>query len=127
MLNVLPDPIESVLETSEFVEQCLVVGSGEKLVSAIVVPNFEAIQDWAHKNDKSIPSSKSEMCDNKIVRNRIQRELNWVNLNFEDHEQIKEFYLIADEFTEENGLLTPSTKKKRPQIIEKYGHLWQTT
>lgn len=124
--NVAPAPIESSFATSEFVEQCMVVGDGEKLVSALIVPKFDEVEEWAAENNIELPDSRGAVCEHSEVRKRIQREINWVNLNFENHETIKEFYLIPDAFTEENGLLTPSQKKKRPDIVREYGHLWQS-
>lgn len=123
--NVAPAPIEDSFSTSEFVEQCMVVGDSEKMVSALIVPRFEGIVAWAEEAGVDIPSDPVEMCESDAVRNQIQKEVNWVNIGFEPHETIKEFYLISEGFTEENGLLTPSQKKKRQQIVAEYGHLWK--
>lgn len=124
--NVAPAPIEDAFATSDVVDQCMVVGEREKMVSALIVPDFEGIMNWADSEGKVIPETPTEMCNDAVVRRRIQQAVNWVNLNFEEHETIKEFYLLSEPFTEENGFLTPSQKKKRPEIKREYDDLWQT-
>jgi long-chain acyl-CoA synthetase len=118
--NVAPAPIEDGFSASEVVEQCMVVGDGRKFVSAIVVPNFEGVRTWAERHDLDLPDDPAEMVEDGSVRERIQRAVDEVNEDFEDHERIKKFTLVTEEFTEENDLLTPTRKKKRRNILDKY-------
>lgn len=118
--NVAPGPIEDGFASSSVVEQCLVVGDGQKFVSAIIVPSFDGIRDWAANEDVDISSKPEKMCRDRRIRNRISTEVERVNANFEPHERIKQFRLATDEFTEENGLLTPTMKKRRRNILERY-------
>jgi long-chain acyl-CoA synthetase len=118
--NVAPGPIEDAFASSDVVEQCMVLGDGRKFVSALVVPNFEGVRDWASKRGIELPDSPKEICRDDRVRARVQDEIDEVNEDFESYEQIKQFRLVPEEFTEANDLMTPTMKKKRRHILERY-------
>jgi long-chain acyl-CoA synthetase len=118
--NVAPTAIEDSFSASELVEQCMVIGEDRKFIGALIVPNFEAVRSWAEANDVDLPDAPESICENEQVRDRIADEVEEVNRNFEKHETIKKFRLVPDEFTEENDLLTPTLKKKRRNILERY-------
>jgi long-chain acyl-CoA synthetase len=118
--NVPPQPIEDGFSTSRLVEQCMVVGDSEKFIGALIVPNFEGVRKRAEKEDIELPDSDGAVVDDERVHAWIQEEVDEVNENFESYETIKRFRLVADEWTEENGLLTPSLKKKRRKISDKH-------
>jgi len=121
--NVAPTPIEDSFAASDVIEQVMVTGDGEKFVGALVVPNFEALRAAAESEGVDVPDDPAAMCDHEAVREVIEREIEAVNERFEPHERIKRFRLVPEEFTEENDLLTPSMKKKRGPIRERYEHL----
>ncbi|WP_343772816.1 long-chain fatty acid--CoA ligase [Natronoarchaeum mannanilyticum] len=118
--NVAPAPIEDAFASSEVVEQCMVVGDGRKFVSAIVVPNLDGLRKWADREGIDLPDDEDELADDERVRERIQREVDEVNENFESYETIKKFRLVGQEFTENNDLMTPTMKKKRRNIIDRF-------
>ncbi|MFB6155292.1 MAG: long-chain fatty acid--CoA ligase [Haloferacaceae archaeon] len=118
--NVAPGPIEDAFAPSPLVEQAMVLGDGRKFVSALVVPNFEGVRDWAYREDIDLPADSREVCRDERVRERIQEEVDHANEGFESYEQIKQFRLVPEEFTEENDLLTPTMKKKRRNILERH-------
>ncbi|WP_280536037.1 long-chain fatty acid--CoA ligase [Halopenitus sp. POP-27] len=120
--TVMPAPIEDRLSDAAVVEQCLVVGDDRKFVSALIVPNVEALRDWAAEQGIDRPADRrglSRSQDDR-VRERIQRDVDRVNAALEDHERIKRFRLVPEPFTEENGLLTPTMKKKRRDILDRF-------
>jgi len=119
--NVAPGPIEDRFAANEFVEQCVVLGDGRKFVSALIVPNFEKLAAWADTRGIDIPEDPTGICRDDRVRERIQVEVDRVNEEFESYEQIKRFRLVKEEFTEENDLLTPTMKKKRRNILDRFG------
>ena len=118
--NVAPGPIEDRFAANEFVEQCLVLGDSRKFVSAILVPNFERVEAWAADRGIDLPDDRAAICRDERVRERIGEEVDRVNAEFEEFERIKQFRLVAEEFTEENDLLTPTMKKKRRNILDRF-------
>ncbi|GAB3681772.1 long-chain fatty acid--CoA ligase [Salinarchaeum chitinilyticum] len=121
--NVAPAPIEDAFVDSDVVEQVIVVGDDRKYVGAIVVPNVEGLRRWADRNDVDLPNDPAAICDLSVVRDRIETEIDRINERFEPHEQIGDFRLVPAEFTEENGLLTPTLKKRRSEIVDRYDDL----
>jgi len=118
--NVAPGPIEDRFAANEFVEQCVVLGDGRKFVSALIVPNFEKVAAWADDEGIDLPEERAEVCRDDRVRERIQEEVDRVNEEFESYEKIKQFRLVEEEFTEDNDLLTPTMKKKRRNILDRF-------
>ncbi|WP_230198600.1 AMP-dependent synthetase/ligase, partial [Halopiger goleimassiliensis] len=118
--NVAPGPIEDAFAASEVIEQAMVVGDGEKFVGALLVPNTEHVREWADESGIDLPEDLQEMVDDERVREYVQQEVDRINRNFEKHETIKQFELVPQEFTEENDMLTPSMKKKRRVILDRF-------
>jgi long-chain acyl-CoA synthetase len=118
--NVAPAPVEDAFASSEVVEQCMVMGDGEKFVSALVVPNVETVRQWAEAEGIDLPEDRAALCRDDRVREFVQDEVDRVNERFGSHERIKQFRLVTEEFTEENGLVTPTMKKKRRNILDRF-------
>jgi len=118
--NVAPGPIEDAFAAEELVNQCMVVGDGRKFVAAVVVPNFDALARWADAEGVDLPDDPAAVAADERVRGRLQAVVDRVNERFETHEQIKRFVLAPEEFTEANDLLTPTMKKKRRNILDRY-------
>jgi len=116
--NVSPERIETEFATSELIEQIMVVGDDRKFVGALVVPNFEAVREWADQREVDLPDGEAAICEEERVREWINEEIQLVNRNFSEDERIKQFELVATEWTPETGLLTPSLKKKRNEILD---------
>ncbi|MFC6952118.1 long-chain fatty acid--CoA ligase [Halorubellus litoreus] len=118
--NVAPAPIEDAFASSQVVEQCMVVGDGEKFVGALMVPNFEYLREQAVDDDVALPEADAAAAEHEYVHDRISEEVDRVNPDFESYEQIKKFRVVDEEFTEDNDMLTPTMKKKRRNILERY-------
>mgnify|MGYP006280070381 CR=1 FL=1 len=118
--NVAPGPIEDRFAANEFVEQCVVLGDGRKFVSALIVPNFEKVAAWADAEGIDLSDEPADICRDDRVRERIQEEVDRVNEEFESYETIKQFRLVEEEFSEANDLLTPTMKKKRRNILDRF-------
>ncbi|WP_255169093.1 AMP-dependent synthetase/ligase [Natrononativus amylolyticus] len=112
--NVAPAPLEDAFADSQVVEQCMVIGDGEKFVGALLVPNFEYLRDAVDAADDE------PLVEHPEVEALVQAEVDAVNEDFESYERIKQFQLVPEEFTEENEMLTPTMKKKRRVILEKF-------
>ncbi len=118
--NVAPGPIEDAFAANEYIEQCMVLGDGRKFVSALFVPNMEAINSWADREGIDLPDERAAIARDDRVKSRIREEVDSVNERFEPYQQIKQFRLVPEEFTEENDLLTPTMKKKRRNILDRF-------
>ncbi len=122
---VAPAPIENKLKESKYVDQIVLEGDGEKYISALIIPNFENLKEWTEKNEISYISTK-ELIHNQQVKQLFKDIITEFNVNFGKVEQIKQFELLADEWTAENGLLTATMKLRRKVIKEKYKDLIDT-
>ena len=119
---IAPQVIENILKESELIEQAMVVGENEKFASAIIAPNFDYLHFWATKHKVHF-NDNSELCNNKEVVLRLQKEINQVNKRLGQVEQIKRFRLVCDTWTPETGELSPTLKLKRKELYAKYDHV----
>lgn len=118
--NVAPGPIEESFATSDRIDQVMVLGDNRKFISALVVPNFERIEEWADENAIDLPDDREDISTDERVQEWIEEDIERVNENFAKHERIKEFELIPIEWTPENDLLTSSMKLKRRNITDRF-------
>jgi long-chain acyl-CoA synthetase len=102
------------------IEQCLVVADGRKFVSALLVPNVEGLRAWTTREGIDLPDDRDELSRDDRVRRRIQREVDEVNERFEPYERIKQFRILPEPFSTDDGTLTPTMKKKRRNILDRY-------
>lgn len=118
--NVAPQPIESQLVQSPFIDQIMLVGNERKNIAALIVPNFDALKSWASENDID-NSDIPELLKIRDVQQLIQKEIRERTIDFADFEQVRRFTLLEKEFSQEADEMTPTLKLKRNVIIEKYG------
>ena len=121
--NVVPGPIEESICESSLIEQCLLVGDGWPAVGALVVPDFEAVQQWADSKGVDLPSSTARIADDERVRSQIETAVERATEGVEPHERIEWVALVDEPFTVANGLLTPTLKKKWRAITDRYADL----
>ena len=116
---IAPQPIENKLKTSYLVANAALVGDRHKFASALIVPNFAALEPWAR--DRGIAtSSRQELAEHPHVRAEYQVLIEQINATLANFETIKRFRLIAEEWSIESGELTPSLKLRRRVIHKKY-------
>jgi long-chain acyl-CoA synthetase len=116
---VAPQPIESKLKTSSLVAQAALVGDKHKFISALLAPNFAALEDWAHRHGIEAKSREELVADSRVIAlyAEIVRE---VNANLANFETLKRFRVVAEDWSQETGELTPSMKLKRRVITKRY-------
>ena len=117
---VVPSPIEEQLQLSGYVMQAMVYGEQRPYNVALVVPDFEYLKLWAAENGIDTSDTKALLA-NEQVRELYVTELKKTQANVKRYEQVRDFVLEDDEFSPENGLLTPSLKVKRRAVMAKYG------
>ncbi len=118
---IAPQPIENKFKESIFIEQCVVVGEGEKFPGALIVPNFEHLYIWLEEeNIKVNHDMPAAVITMDIVKKKFMEEVDRMNDGFGKWEKIKRFELLDKEMTVESGELTPTLKPKRKVIRENY-------
>jgi long-chain acyl-CoA synthetase len=116
---IAPQPIENSLKLNPLVGIAAILGDRRKFPAVIVSPNFVALEEWARENE--IPfASRSELVANPKVQTLYESIVEAVNGNLARFEKLKRVMLVADEFTADNGALTPTMKLKRKVIEERY-------
>ena len=118
---VAPQAIESLARSSQFIEQIMVVGDGEKMPSALIQPDFLFVKEWAAKNKINIGKTEAEIASSPELKKEIQNVISNVNKNLGHWEQVKTIELTPEVWAIENGLLTPTLKLKR-KAIKEYFH-----
>jgi long-chain acyl-CoA synthetase len=117
---VVPSPIEEQLQLSGFISQVMVYGEQRPYNVAVLVPDIEYLEKWASEND--IDSSDIDaMLVNEKVQQLFTTEVNRGQASIKRYERVRDFVLEPDEFTPENGMLTPSLKVKRRAVMAKFG------
>jgi long-chain acyl-CoA synthetase len=116
---IAPTPIENRMKESMFIEQMMVVGAGKKFASALIVPSFTNLKLWCKENKVEYLSNEEIVSNEQVIR-LFQSAINSYNPEFNHVEQIKKFVLLPEEWSIDNGELTPTGKMKRRVILEKY-------
>ncbi|MCO5249363.1 MAG: long-chain fatty acid--CoA ligase [Chitinophagales bacterium] len=116
---VAPAPIESSMREDFLIEQIMLVGESKKFVSALIVPAFPTLKEWAATNNISFKDNNDLVNNSKVIE-LYQSVIDKKNPSFSHIEQIKKFKLLPNEWTVETKELTPTMKIKRKVINEKY-------
>ena len=116
---VAPQLIENELKASHLIEQSMVIGSGRKFPSAICILNEPGVKEWCSRHDIKFTTIE-EMAQNQQVRDRVWKDVERANAGFGKWEQVKKIIIDTEEFTVNNGCLTPTFKVKRKPILAKY-------
>ena len=119
---IAPAVIENQMKQSLFIEQIMVVGAGKKMPAALIQPNLEHAINWLKENNIVCDSLKNAIKEPLLIE-AIEKEINIHNQNFGSWEQIKKIELTPDEWTIDDGHLTPTMKLKRKVVSEKYKYL----
>ena len=122
--NVAPQPIEGVLVEDRYIAQVVTQGDKQKFLAAVVVPNFENLEEYAKEQGIQY-NNRSELINNEQIKQFYARRVGMLLQHLPSHEQIKRIKLREEEFTMENKELTPTLKIKRRFIFEKYKHLFE--
>jgi len=117
-----PFIIEEKFSQSPFFDCVMVVGENQKFAAALIVPDFAFLKSWCRLH-KVLYTNNEEIIKDPKIKSRFKEEINKYNSFFGETEKIKRFELVADEWTIQNGLLTPTLKVKRNHAIEKYKEL----
>jgi long-chain acyl-CoA synthetase len=136
--NIEPQPIEDACLRSPYIDQIMLVGQDERSLGALIVPNLEALKQWAASQNlhlrlpESIPGQPDAPTDefrtaidldSKEIQGLLRSELNREVQNrpgYRPDDRIGSFKLILEPFSQENGMMTQTLKIRRPVVAERY-------
>lgn len=116
---IAPQMIEGLLLVDKFVEQVAVVADQRKFVSALIVPEYNILEEWARENGIAF-DDREELCSNKKVIAMMAERIETLTQGLASYEKIKKFVLLAHHFSMENGELTNTLKLRRPVVYKSY-------
>ena len=116
---IAPQMIESLVLVDKFVDQIAIIANERKFVSALIVPEFRLLEDWAKDNGVEV-ESREQLCQNPKVIKMMTERIHTLQQQLAPYEQIKRFTLIAHHFSMESGELTNTLKIRRPVIYKNF-------
>jgi long-chain acyl-CoA synthetase len=116
---IAPQPIENSLKLNPLVGASAIIGDKHKFAFVIISPNFAVLEDWARTSNVAF-SSRAELVTNPRVQTLYEAIVEAVNQNLARFEKLKRVLLVPEEFTAENGILTPTLKLRRRVVEERY-------
>lgn len=119
---IAPQQIENKLKESFYIQQIMVVGENQKYASALIIPNFNALIEWA-KKQKIHFQHQAELIRKPEIIKHFEDEVKNLNKKLNSNEQVKKIALLADEWTPNTGELTSTLKLRRKKIVEKYNEV----
>ncbi|MBE0460653.1 MAG: long-chain fatty acid--CoA ligase [Candidatus Aminicenantes bacterium] len=120
--NVAPQPIENILKTSPYISNAVVIGDRRRFMSALIVPDFEKLEEYARFNNIPFNSHTDLVKNDEIIR-FIESEVDCRTPSLSSYEKIKKIALLDREFEIEKEEITPTLKVKRNIVEEKYKDL----
>ena len=116
---IAPQPIENSLKLNPLVGTAAIVGDKRKFPAVIISPNFPHLEDWARTNN-ILFSLRAELIADPKVQALYEQIVEATNQNLARFEKLKRVMLVPDEFSAENGALTPTLKLRRRVIEDRY-------
>ena len=116
---IAPQQVESLLLVDKFIDQVAVIADQRKFVSALIVPEFRLVEDWAREHHIAF-SSREDLCANEQVKKMLQERINTLQQQLAYYEQIKRITLLPHQFSMESGELTNTLRIRRPIINKNY-------
>jgi len=117
--NVAPQNIESRIGKDFYIEQIVVIGDKQKYITALIVPSFDALREYA-KEKKIKFSSNSDLVQNPDIIKFYREKIDFHSKGLAHHEQIQKFILMTEEFSMDKGEITPTMKIKRKVIAKNF-------
>jgi long-chain acyl-CoA synthetase len=119
--NVAPQPLENALKGDRLIAQAMVLGDRRHFISALIVPEREALLAWAA--EEGLEGNLIELCRHPTVVEHYRVIVDGIMEHFSRYERVRRFELVPEEFTQESGALTPTLKLKRRVLLERYADL----
>ncbi len=116
---IAPQPIENQLKTCDFVSMAVVIAEGRKFPSALIVPNFERLKQYAAANGLTC-ANEAELASHEAIVQMLEGQVETACQGLARFEQIKKIAVLDREFSLEEGEITPTMKIRRKVVVERY-------
>jgi long-chain acyl-CoA synthetase len=117
--NIAPQPIENILKTNAYIANAVVIGDRRPFISALIVPNFEKLEDYA-KTGQIAFASRADLVRNEQIVNFLKSEIDRATPELASYERIKKIAVLERDFEIEREEMTPSLKVRRNIVQDKY-------
>jgi long-chain acyl-CoA synthetase len=115
---VVPTIIEDRLSLSPYIANAMVDGDGRPYNVALIVPDIEAVEGWARASDHTL--DPDDLVNDPDVLELIGGEITQLTSDLPRYEQVRQFALLDEDFTTDNGMLTPTLKLRRPIVLDRF-------
>jgi long-chain acyl-CoA synthetase len=119
--NISPAPVEGLLVQSRYIDQVMLIGDKRQFCTALIVPDFAALKE--DRIGIGPDQSSEALAMNEDVRSAIAKELDRLQSGLASFERARKFHLLPEQFTVENGMMTPTLKIKRKEVERRYAEL----
>jgi long-chain acyl-CoA synthetase len=120
--NIAPQPIENLFLSSKYIEQLMLIGDHRMYLTALIVPDFEALKEYAEGRNLSY-ANDSDLARHAEIYQLIERDINEIQKDLANYERVRRFTLLDRLFTVEEGELTPTQKIRRNVVEQRYASL----
>ena len=114
---VVPSPMEEQLKLSPYIANVMIYGANKPHNVALIVPDSDALRTWAERQGITLDDVRT----NKQVHELIRSEIENLSKDIKGYERVQDFVLVLEDFTTDNGMLTPTLKVKRRVVLDRYG------
>jgi len=119
---IAPAHIENLFLTSKYIDEFVLIGDRRMFLSAIIVPDFSALREYADSNEIDYINNK-DLVNKKEIHDLIDKDMSQFQKKLANYERVRKFTLLDHPFSIETGEITPSLKVKRKFIEERYGNI----
>jgi len=120
--NIAPQPIENLFLSNKYIEQFMLVGDRRMFLTALIVPDFEALKEFAEERGIRY-ANNAELAARPEITELMQSNIHQIQQDLAHYERVRKFTLLDRQFSIEEGELTPTQKIRRKVIEERYAHL----
>jgi len=120
--NIAPQPIENLFLSSKYIEQFMLIGDRRMFLTALIVPDFEALREFADSRNIRY-SSNADLARDPLINELMDKEINQIQQDLANYERVRRFTLLEKQFSIEDGELTPTQKIRRKVIEERYSSI----
>ncbi len=126
--NIAPGPIEELVGSSALISQIMLVGDDKPYITGLIVPDFEYVKQTLSEQGIPTPDIRSvegrrQLVESDVVQGLVDADIRRLQRELANYERVRRFELIPEEFSVDNGMMTPTLKIKRKEVLKTYNHL----